>query len=268
VYPNREVFPNAPLALVAAEVRFTDAARLRQQQTRDEVAIALEGLFPYAEPFQRADFNLAGGVPSQAPQHDGMVLSNGSSTETLTIMADSLIYQTTAYRGFEGLLESMTAACDTLVAAGIQPAMRRVGLRYVDEVRVPVTISDVRQWSRWIDDRLIGHLAVGPDDVPVTVTQTIATFDLGDDLGFTFRCAAMDEGTIVVSEHLSRPPVEDGPFFVLDLDGFMDFTSQAAVPLSAKTICDSLSAAHVPCGTAFQRSITDEARALFRGASS
>jgi hypothetical protein len=28
---------------------------------------------------------------------------------------------------------------------------------------------------------------------------------------------------------------------------------------------ENLSAVHVPCGTAFQRSITDEARTLFRG---
>jgi uncharacterized protein (TIGR04255 family) len=79
VYPNREIFPNPPLALVAAEVRFTDAARLRQQQTKDEVTIALEQRFPFAEQLQQAEVDLAhvpsGGQP-QIRERRGVVLKN------------------------------------------------------------------------------------------------------------------------------------------------------------------------------------------------
>ena len=53
MYPNREVFEASPLALVAAEIRFTDAARLRQQEVKDAVTIALEDRFPFAEPLQQ-----------------------------------------------------------------------------------------------------------------------------------------------------------------------------------------------------------------------
>ena len=47
MYANREIFPNSPLALVTAEVRLTDSPRLRQQETLDNVAIALEDRFPH-----------------------------------------------------------------------------------------------------------------------------------------------------------------------------------------------------------------------------
>ena len=113
MYPNREIFPNAPLALVAAEIRFTDAARLRQQQTKDAVAIALEDRFPFAEPLQRAEVNLnlvPGGGQPQIHERLGVVLKNASSTESLTIMSESLTYETTTYTHFEELLEAVSGS--------------------------------------------------------------------------------------------------------------------------------------------------------------
>lgn len=266
MYPDREVFPNAPLALVAAEIRFTDSARLRQQQTRDVVAIALEDLFPFAEPVQVLESTLPSTGPPQVQQR--LVLKNAASTETVTIMSQSLTYETTAYTHFDDLLEAVLAACDALVAAKVRPAMRRVGLRYIDEVRVPERIADVRQWAKWIDQRFIGQLGVGPEDAPATTTQSVTTYNLGNGSGLNVRYAALDQGPIVVPQFLKRPPIESGPFFVLDFDGFHEFTGDEAVTLSADTVREHLSAVHVPCGIAFQRSITDEARALFRGGQS
>lgn len=264
MYPNREVFPEAPLALVVAEMRFTDAARLRQQQTKDEVAIALEERFPFAEPLQQTDFNLTPTAPPQVQQRAGVVLKNATGTEMLTIMSESVTYETTGYTNFDDLLGAVAAACDALVAARVRPAVQRVGLRYIDEVRVPEAITDVRQWSKWIDHRLIDHLEVGPDDVPATTMQSVSTFELGGGKGLNFRYAALNQGPIVVPQFLKRPAVPSGPFFVLDFDGFHDFTGEPPVSLTCTAVRESLAAVHIPCGTAFQRSITDEARALFR----
>jgi uncharacterized protein (TIGR04255 family) len=265
VYPNREIFPRSPLALVAAEIRFTDAARLRQQQTKDEVTIALEDRFPYAEALQQADVSLTPGASPQIQQRVGVVLKNATSTETLAIMSGSVTYETTTYTSFDELLEQITAVCDALTASKVRPALHRVGLRYIDEVRVPEPITDVREWSKWIDHQLVGQLMVGPDDQPATMTQSAGTFDLGDGRGLNFRSAALNGGPIVVSQFLKRPAIDSGPFFVLDFDGFRDFTRGQAVSLNSDVVRETLSSVHVPCGTAFQRSITDEARQLFRG---
>lgn len=268
VYPNREIFPHPPLELVAAEIRFTDAARLRQQQTKDEVTIALEDRFPFAEPLQQADFNLIPGASSQVQQRVGVVLKNATSTETLTIMSESVTYETTSYVSFDELLESVTAACDALAASKVKPALRRVGLRYIDEVRVPEPVNDVRQWSKWIDHQLVGQLMVGPEDHPATMIQGASTFDLGGGRGLNFRSAALNGGPIVVPQFLKRRAIDSGPFFILDFDGFQDFTQGEVVPLNSDVVREALSSVHVPCGTAFQRSITDDARQLFRGARS
>ena len=270
VYPNREIFPNAPLALVAAEIRFTDAARLRQQQTKDAVAIALEDRFPFAEPLQRAEVNLnlvPGGGQPQIHERLGVVLKNASSTESLTIMSESLTYETTTYTHFEELLEAVSAACDALAEAKVRPALQRVGLRYIDEVRVSDSITDVRQWKTWINDRIVGHLEIGPEAFPATGAQSVSTYDLGSGRGLNIRFAALNQGPVVVPQFLKRPAIPSGPFFVLDFDGFHDFTGEETVPLSTEVVLSSLATVHIPCGAAFQRSITDEARGLFRGTS-
>lgn len=265
MYPNREVFAASPLALVAAEIRFTDAARLRQQETKDAVTIALEERFPFAEPLHQMDLNFVPPGTPQVQQQVGVVLKNAESTETLTLMSESLTYETTAYTSFDDLVGALTAVCEALVAAKVRPAMRRVGLRYVDEVRVPEPIFNVRDWGKWIDRRLVEHLDVGPDGVVATMTQGFTTYDLGDGNGLNFRFAALNQGPIVVPQYLRRPPVESGPFFVLDFDGFHDFNGQEATPLTPDVVETNLAAVHAPCGATFQRSITDEARALFRG---
>jgi uncharacterized protein (TIGR04255 family) len=264
-YPQREVFPESPLALVAAEIRFTDAARLRQQTTKDEVTLALEERFPFAEPLEQTDVNHNPNAPPQIQQRSGVVLKNAMSTETLTIMSESLTYETTDYRDFDDLLSAVTAACRALVSAKVRPALRRIGLRYIDEVRVPVPVTHVRQWEKWIDSRLIEHLSVGPEGVTATMTQGITTYDLGEGRGLNFRYAALNQGPVVVPQHLHRTFFEAGPFFVLDFDGFRDFPREPATPLAPEVVSTSLEAVHAPCGATFQRAITDEARKLFRG---
>lgn len=265
MYPNREVFPQPPLALVAAEIRFSDAARLRQQVTKDEVTIALEERFPFAEALEQQVFNVSPPAPPQLQQQSGVVLRNGNRTETLTLLSGSLTYETTAYTDFDDLLAAVAAACKALVAAKVSPALQRIGLRYIDEVRVPEPVTEVRQWSKWIDRRLTEHLEVGPESAPATSTQGISTYDLGESRGLNFRFAALNQGPIVVPQHLQRPAYEPGPFFVLDFDGYQDFAGEAATRLSAEVVSKTLAAVHAPCGESFQRAITDEARTLFRG---
>ncbi len=174
MYHHREVFLETPLALVAAEIRFTDSARLRQQSILDHIIIALEDRFPYSRPVQSMGLQLLVGTAPAAqtmPPATSLILTNQSSTESVSLTSTSLTYETTHYTEFPDLLAAVQMACVALASAGVQPAMERIGLRYIDEIRVPEPISDARQWSEWIDNRLIDHLAVGPKIYPVAMTR-------------------------------------------------------------------------------------------------
>jgi uncharacterized protein (TIGR04255 family) len=266
MYPDREIFPNAPLALVATEIQFTDSPRLRQQETLDAVAIALEERFPLSMPNVMLNVrNLGpGGVPQVEQQHR-VVLTNTARTESVTIAPSSFIYETTAYREFDDFRMGVTAICEALIGANVRPALVRVGLRYIDEVRVPEPIIDVRAWGKWIDNSVIGPLTIGPDDVAARNAQGLVTFDLGDGKGLNFQYAALNQPPIVQPQFLHRQQFEPGPFFVLDFDGYRDFSGQDAILLDADEVTNVLTAVHEPAGAAFQRAITADARNLFRG---
>lgn len=266
MYPQRETFPHAPVVAVAAEARYTDAPRLRQKETLDAVAIALEGRFPFAEPLSGVDIQAAGpGLPAQVQPRQGTLLRNGERTETLTVTATALIYETTVYTGFEALHAAMGVACQALVEANVAPELKRVGLRYIDEIRVPEAVTDARQWSSWIDSSLLGPMFITPDHVPSRGIQGTIGFDLGGRGGLAVQYATFAQGATNTPGHLRRPTPVAGPFFALDIDGFYEFGDDESVRLDPDVVTDILTKVHAPIGAAFQSCITDRARALFRG---
>jgi uncharacterized protein (TIGR04255 family) len=254
---------------VVAEVRFTDAPRLRQQETLDAVAIAVERRFPLAEPLTGVNLANAGpGVPPRVEPRQGVLLRNVDSTESLTLTASTVTYETTNYAGLDAIETAMTAACDALADAQVSSALQRVGLRYIDEIRVPAPPADARGWSTWIDGSLLGPLAVTPDHVPSRGIQGVAAFDLGGRAGLNVQYAAFADGSATLPQHLRRRPFQPGPFFGLDLDGFYEFGADEFARLDADIVTDILARLHAPIGAAFQRAITDDARTLFRGGNS
>lgn len=264
MYPNREVFPNAPLALVTTEIRFTDSPRLRQQATLDAVALALEERFPLGTPNVTVNVgNLGPGVGPQVEHR--VVFTDTAKTESVTIAPSSFIYETTAYREFSDFRVGVTAVCEALLNVNVRPALLRVGLRYVNEVRVPEPITDVRSWSKWVNNNVLGPSSVGPGDAAARTAQGLVMFDLGDGKGLNFQYAALDQAPIIQPQFLNRQQFDPGPFFVLDLDGYRDFGGRDTVLLNADEVNNVLTAVRGPAGAAFQRAITEDARNLFRG---
>lgn len=270
MYPKREVFPNSPLALVAAEVRFSDTPRLRQAETLDAIAVAVESTFPvHAQVEGGVNFQIVNGQP-QIQVLAGRVMKNVDSTAAMSVFPDRLSFETTAYTEYAAFREHVVKCADALVSAGVTPAMQRVGLRYLDEIRVAdAKVSDARQWGDWIDRRLVDHLQLGPSEAPVSRAEGVIAYDLGDRKGLNFRFAALPVGAVVVTNNLVRKPfTEDVPFFVLDFDGYRDFAGPKATLLDASVVAVSLDAVHGPAGETFQNAITDQARELFRARTS
>lgn len=270
MYPKREVFPNSPLALVAAEVRFTDAPRLRQAETLDAVAVAVESTLPVHQQAQNVvSVQILNGQP-QVQMLTGRVMKSLDSTAAMSVFPDHLTFETTDYLDFDAFKRAVLASVDAVISVGVTPAIQRVGLRYVDEIRVgDPKVADAREWGDWIDERLVDHLQLGPPHVPVSRAEGIVVYDLGDHRGLNFRFASLPSGAVVVTNNLVRRPyAEDVPFFVLDFDGYRDFVDLSARLLNTELVAESLDSVHGPAGAAFQNSITDRARELFRTRSS
>lgn len=265
-YPRREVFPSSPLALVAAEVRFNDSARLRQQTTVDAISIALEHAFPVQEQFHQAELEVHLGAGPQVSQTSGRTFKNSTSTAVATLSSGRLSLETTAYSNFAEFRELMLVCCRSVVDAGVTPSLQRVGLRYIDEIRVPdAAVQDARRWDKWIDPRLVGHLTIGPQSAQVQQTEGVVTYRLPESSGLNIRFAALPRGAVISPAALVRQEFNaDQPLFVLDFDGYQEFGGPDATLMSVEVIARTLDAVHAPTGEAFQSSITEEARQLFR----
>jgi uncharacterized protein (TIGR04255 family) len=267
MYPMREVFPNSPLALVAAEIRFTDAPRLRQQATMDAIAVALEDILPVQAPHEQTiNFQMVAGQAPQVQVATGRIMKNVASTAAMTLFPDRLTFETTDYVEFDAFRSAMLACTTALVEAHVTPAIRRVGLRYLDEIRTPsAPVTDAREWGEWIDSRLVDHLLIGPAQAPITRAEGLITYDLKEGRGLNFRFAALPNGAVVMSTKLVRKPFEQNlPLFVLDFDGYEEFTAPTATLLDAAVVAKALDAVHSPSGETFQNAITNKARELFR----
>lgn len=265
-YLHREVFPSSPLALVAAEVRFNDSARLRQQETIDAISIALEPMLPVQDQYQQAGFEVRPDGPPQLKQSQGRTFKNISSTAVATLTSDRLSLETTTYSHFSEFREQLLTCCRAVAEAGVTPALRRIGLRYIDEIRTSdVEVTDPRQWTKWIDSRLVNQMELGPDESEVLQSEGVVTYRLPGNRGLNLRFAALARGAVVSPAELVRKPFDaERSFFVLDLDGYQDFVGADATLFSVDVIATTLDALHGPTGVTFQASITDEAREIFR----
>ncbi len=265
MYPNREVFAHPPIVMATAQALFTDSPRLHQQETVNGIVAALSERFPISD--QITGMRMQEAAPGTQPQmvpHQGLIMRNPDHTEAITLTSDSVTYETTAYRSYESFENGLMAAAQALVSMNVRPAVRRIGMRYINEVRVPEKVTDFRGWSEWIDPALTATTAIGSADVPVRAVQGAVAFDLGNNAGLTFGYAALQEGSVINAQFLARSPIPPGPSFVLDIDGYCEF-KDVTLQLDTASLGEYMTAIHSHVGGAFQHAITDRARSLFRG---
>lgn len=264
MYGRREVYANAPLILVVAEVRITYSPRLRRQNTLDEILLELDDTLPVVKQLQQANIQVG---PDRVEQHGDMqsqfALLNRSSTVAATISSTAVILEATEYTEFPDFKDLYLRVCRAIERKIGSSAVERIGLRYIDEIRVPEPIDDARDWRGWVADPLVDIFNVASSGV-ASDYQGLITYDLGSGCHLNFRSAALHGTGIVGNDPLRRRHVQSqsGPYFVLDLDGYWEGGESHDFDL--EWIGNILESLHTSTGEAFQNAITDRARTFFR----
>lgn len=264
-YPRREVYTNSPLQLVAAEVRYPYAPRLRRQETLDALQIDLEDVLPIRRTVKQmsVEVNPAGEVNQQ--NEDIFRLFNRSFTTSAAITPTALTVETTSYTEFSDFRSLVQTVLEAVETSRGPTVVERIGLRYIDEVRVPNAISTSDDWRGWIADDLTSPVAIAPGQIS-TFQGAIETVT-GADQKLVLRYAALNGTGVVGSDPLKRRDnPETGPFFVIDVDSFWEPSSaEHFIDYDSKQLVQRFVELHEPTGTAFQRTLTDRLRSLFRG---
>lgn len=258
---TREVYTNAPLVYVTCEIRFPLVPRLTVEDTLSRLVEQFADLLPLPATgtVEWADEDTDDGDETQR----FLRFSNRDRTSSVVLTRTSLSIETTSYSEWPEFRSLVMHAIDVVASDARVAGVERVGLRYIDEIRVPESITDASQWSDWVAADVLSHLKMVPDMSPDGFT-TAAVLHNGNH-HMLVRYAAMVGSGVVGDKPLRRrtqPP--EGPFFVIDVDSYRDTSGSEMIDFDTEPVATVLDELHEPIGKLFQRSITDRARELFR----
>ena len=161
---TREVYTNAPLVYVTCEIRFPLVPRLTADDTLNRLVEQFAGLLPLPATgtVEWADEDTDDGDETQR----FLRFSNRDRTSSVVLTRTSLSIETTSYSEWPEFRSLVMHAIDVVASDARVAGIERVGLRYIDEIRVPGPITDASQWSDWVAADVLGHLKMVPDMSP------------------------------------------------------------------------------------------------------
>lgn len=260
--PHREIYRDAPLKLVAFEIRYSPIPRL-ESDSWEAVYESLREDLPILGPRPQMELKL---TPTGAEQvHRGHRLMNRNRTCSAILMNESAALETSSYERFEewsALIQSLLQALD---GAAPIPSVQRLGLRYIDEIHVDGFESATpADWSRYIAQDLLAPAAHYSD---LTASNYRATIHLH----------ASDHEAVKLGFGVFADPVVDphgplrikesphGEYFLMDLDSSWSAPEGEFPAFDLETVMQQIESLHLPIREIFEASITEELRQEMRG---
>lgn len=265
-YPRREVFPNAPLEFVACEIRVPTAPKLVREDTVEALTDELADVLPIPDQEQVQTLTVIGGKDGGVETERRYRFLNRKRTASAVVARSAITVETTDYHEFSEFRSLVLTVADAVAATTKIVGIERVGLRYIDEVRIPDEITDARGWRGWISDEVLGVLSVA-EGYQTDGFQTVLRLAGEDSTGVVLRYAAMvGDGVVGEGPLRRRAPASTGPFFVIDTDSYRMSPGPDMEDFVHDSIADVLDLIHKPVGTLFHRAITNRLREEFRRA--
>lgn len=247
-------YRHAPLRYVLFAAELHPVARLAERDALDAAHAALRSRLPIRED-----------LPAGSPMGTGARFIHSDHHTAAGVAPDALAIETTAYDGFAAFTEIVFAVLDTVGAIVPGRACRRIGLRYVDEIRIPgIHAGDPAAWAEWLHPGLFPALDSDLSHRPqAREIKGMVEDDLGDQFGVRFAWQS-GQGYIVDPHgrlHVPRPAPADQPFFALDTDSFwVEAPGGMSLTIESDELKTAIKRLHDPVEAFFEGSLTDRLR--------
>jgi uncharacterized protein (TIGR04255 family) len=261
---EREVYPHAPIVLVAVEVRHSLCEPL-DPSSLTKFSKQVVALLPLRSEVQRVSLAFqagAGGAPLQQQVAAFPRWSSRDKRTAVTARTDALVIESTNYQQYERLRDivevALNARMPSIGAAGVE----RVGLRYIDEIRVPMDDGEgSTDWAKWVHPSLLGPAVESELVVKMKLAehQGLAVFAGDNDRVLALRYGSREGYATASSPELRRPMPPPGPFFLLDIDSFWQ-PSEVVPEMATESVLQSVDALHTPVRQLFEGLITEKLR--------
>lgn len=257
---EREVYPSAPLVSVSFELRHPQTETLNGRQ-RTLIKERLAELLPVMRSQQTVthmvEIGPAGAFP-QAQTEEFPKYFDRKMTISASLLQGAIIVETTQYQGWEAFSELLLAVCEARNESSPIDGVERIGLRYIDEIRIPGI--DDPDWGDYLVPSLLGpQVQIGPD-LPLSQWQGVSVYGPSTGRSLVVRHATGDGYATDPNGELRRKaPAYPGKFFMLDLDSF--WVPEAEVPVfSMELLREHSEALHAPVREMFEDCITERLR--------
>ena len=256
---EHEIYPNAPVVLVALEVRHPTADPLTPSESR-AIKKLLSDQLPIERPGQQMNVQIVPGSPNPAvmtTEHFPR-FTNRETTLSVSIRKEAVVIEASDYPGWEDFRALALRALDARMQIAPIVGVERVGLRYIDEIRVPE--AEPVDWTQWVNAALLGPAALAaPLGMAMVEHQAIARFALTEGRGLTVAYGPR-QGYAVAPEPLVRSPLPaPSAFFLLDIDS--SWTATSGIPeFDPEHILALSEELHDPVNALFELLITERLR--------
>jgi len=260
---EREVYPNAPIVLVAVEVRYPRCEPLNRAQV-SRLSKQFQKALPLPGEASMVSVEFQANPDGTTSQRQTPIQFPRWTTRdkrtALSLRSDSLIIETTNYGRYEKVREYLAMALAELADIVAPVGVERVGLRYVNEIRVPPENGGVPTWQEWVDPAVLGPAYVGPACGLVPVgNEGVIVFSGPTGQTLVLRYGAQVGYAVPSTDLLRRPLPPPGPLFRLDIDSF--WAPSTEVPeFDADVILERIDELHKPVSAVFERLITTRLR--------
>lgn len=257
-------YPRQPVALAIVEVKHPAADPMGRASVA-ALKNALKALFPIHKTEQMTEFMFNPGVGAagfQRAEHIPRFVSRDRQS-SVTYRSDAVVIETTSYPGWTAFKELVEAGLDAREDVAPVDGVERIGIRYIDEIRVPGNGTPV--WQQWVDASLTGP-TVDVSDLSLRMLQQQSVVQYisgrpGETL--TLRYGAVEGPPAVASTpNLIRVGVpQPGPYFLLDTDAAWSVAEGMQIPpFEPKEIIGVADHLHRPMKELFERLISKRLR--------
>ena len=264
-------FPNSPLALTVLEIRYPDLAEEIGRSAQQQVRAAVQERLPLLENVTEDQVELAVGAPGGAvgalmpasfQRRTHPRFFSRDRTTALVVKRSTLVLETAAYAGWEGSFRPAVAEVVAAIERTNQPdGVLRIGLRYINEIRVPGIDEEPGDWSGYIkEDLLAGSLDFMPAGLKPAAWMGVTQYTAAGDSTLTVRYGPQQGYAVDPSGPTRRKNTPSaGPFFLLDSDSFWEARDE--VPeFKTGWIMEQCDRLHTPTRDFFRIAVTDRLR--------
>lgn len=257
---SREVYPNAPVVLVTLEVRHPTADKLTHAGIQNKIKRRLGENFPILRLTKVTNVEAVVGTAPTVTVEEFPRYFSRDNTCAISFKSGAVVIETTKYQGWEDFRNIALLALEVRQEFSPVDGVERIGLRYIDELRVPDVDGSVESWAPWVDATLLGPAAIaGRAKLIPFQWQGATVYETGQGRSVVLRHGAREGYAVDPGGELKRSTPTPGPFFWLDIDSFWSSGNEtpALDPKAVVEICDEL---HTPVRSLFETLITDRMR--------